>query len=131
MITATMTTDPNMSAMYWDIIGGVVTGPVTGVWTITAPDEVTQAVLDMHVANSVAEAVARASAAERIALITGAKTRARQITALSLTPTARTGTAWTQVQRVAILDAIGDMAKMLSWVADDILGVSERPDTLI
>lgn len=69
-----------------------------------------------------------ASAAARRAMILGAKDRARQITALAQTPGARTATAWTQAQRVAILDGVGDLAKMLSWLADDILSVPEQPD---
>lgn len=128
MLTATMTTDPNLGQMWWGMIQAEVTGPVTGVWTITCPDEITQAVLDMHIANAVTEATVRATKTARVTVIQGAKTRARQITALSQTPAARTTTAWTQVQRVAILDAIGDMAKMLSWLADDLLSAPELPD---
>ena len=65
---------------------------------------------------------------ERRAKIAGAKTRAREIVTLAQTPAARTGTAWTQVQRIAILDGIKDLAVMLSWLADDLLNAPEPPD---
>lgn len=78
------------------------------------------------------------TAAERLAMsvaidlrrakLSGAKVRAREITALSQAPSARTATAWTQPQRLLILDAIGDIAKMLSWLADDLLAVPDPPD---
>lgn len=73
-------------------------------------------------------AAAQASADSRKAKITGAKIRAREIVTLAQTPAARTSTAWTQVQRVAILDGIKDLATMLSWLADDLLKVPEPPD---
>jgi len=86
---------------------------------------VIQAVLTAHTG---APTTAQASATARTTKIAGAKARARQIAALSQTPGARTSTAWTQVQRVAILDAIGDLALMLSWLADDLLNAVEAPD---
>jgi hypothetical protein len=64
----------------------------------------------------------------RETLILGAKDRARQITALAQTPGARGATAWTQPQRVAVLDAVGDLARMLSWLADDLCAAPEPPD---
>ena len=72
MITATMTTDPNNAQMLWSLIQAEITGPIDGVWTITAPDEVTQAALDEYVANSVAEALAITNRAALVAKATAA-----------------------------------------------------------
>ena len=67
MITATMTTNHRDAQMMWEIIQAEITGPVAGVWTITCPDEITQAVLNEQVANAVAEATARANRAALVA----------------------------------------------------------------
>lgn len=73
-------------------------------------------------------ALTAVNTAARRVKIAGAKTRAREIVTLAKTPAARTGTAWTQAQRLAILDGIGDLATMLSWLADDLLAVPDPPD---
>ena len=66
MTVATTTTDPTGASMLWDAIQAVITGPVGGVWTITAPDDVTQATLDQNVADATAAAIAEAN---RLALL--------------------------------------------------------------
>jgi hypothetical protein len=77
------------------------------------------------------EAVAQAAGvntAARRQKLAGAKARARQVVTLSQAAGARGSAAWTQAQRVAVLDAVGDLAKMLAWLADDLLDSADPPE---
>lgn len=54
MTIATSTVEISGLTDYLDPLEAVVTGPVAGVWTITAPDTVNQATLDAAVASEIA-----------------------------------------------------------------------------
>ena len=62
MTTATLPVDPASAQMLWATIGSIVTGPVAGVWTITAPDSVSQETLDGFAAQAHAEIIAHNNA---------------------------------------------------------------------
>ena len=74
MPTTTATVAINAHTTDLDPLQVTVTGPVAGVWTITAPDTVSQADLDAAVAASVAEVTATLNLADLLAKAATAQT---------------------------------------------------------
>jgi len=90
MLTSTTTTDPATIVSLYEGISA--TGPVAGVWTVTAPDTMGQATLDSLVA--LIQAGATASANE-------ATLRAKAATALASNATFQAIASPTQAQALA------------------------------